>query len=258
MTGFLDRLISRSIPAPAGAPAGDVLRPRLPSLFEDPPGADPGPLSFESGAEALEVQAPGKKPAVGVPDGGEPQPPFLTEMERGPHPAMTGFHPIESIQADGHPILPAGTGTTERRFGDVGSLRAREPGRTAGQPSAGPTPPPAPHQGETIPERGRAVPPAEPAVSPVDFLSAAQAALQPAPFPGVPSLAPATVRPAAAPAAFESMTDDRQAPIVQIHIGRIEVLASNPPGQPAVRPPASPRPKLSLDEYLRQRNEGKR
>jgi hypothetical protein len=45
---------------------------------------------------------------------------------------------------------------------------------------------------------------------------------------------------------------------VHISIGRIEVRAVTPPAQPAARTPPAPRPKLSLDEYLRQRNEGKR
>jgi hypothetical protein len=59
------------------------------------------------------------------------------------------------------------------------------------------------------------------------------------------------------PVERERVAAAEQAPIVQIRIGRIEVRAISPapvsPTRPAHRPP-----KLTLDDYLRQRNEGKR
>ncbi len=49
-----------------------------------------------------------------------------------------------------------------------------------------------------------------------------------------------------------------QPPTVHITIGRIEVRAVPAAQQASVQLPASKRPRLTLDEYLRQRNEGKR
>ena len=47
-------------------------------------------------------------------------------------------------------------------------------------------------------------------------------------------------------------------PDIHIHIGRIEVRAVPTAAQPPARPLVVPQPKLTLDEYLRRRNEGKR
>lgn len=43
--------------------------------------------------------------------------------------------------------------------------------------------------------------------------------------------------------------------VVQVHIGRIEVRAITPPAQPQPAPAARPQPRLSLEDYLRQREE---
>jgi hypothetical protein len=44
-------------------------------------------------------------------------------------------------------------------------------------------------------------------------------------------------------------------PVVQIHIGRIEVRAMTPPASPPASRPVPSGPKLSLDEYLHQRED---
>jgi hypothetical protein len=47
------------------------------------------------------------------------------------------------------------------------------------------------------------------------------------------------------------------APLVRVHIGRIEVRAVEPKPKPAAaRKPAPPRPGLSLDDYLKRRKGG--
>lgn len=49
------------------------------------------------------------------------------------------------------------------------------------------------------------------------------------------------------------------APTIRVTIGRIEVRAIMPTKEPTARPPSTrPRPKLSLDDYLKQQNGGQR
>lgn len=106
-----------------------------------------------------------------------------------------------------------------------------------------------------------------PVVNPVAS-PAAHAEHQPAAIAGneplTPAIQPRPVSPApprikpALPHAFGEPSNPRpaEAPTIQVTIGRIEVRAT-PPVAPVPKPrPASP--KLSLDDYLCQRNEGKR
>ncbi len=78
-------------------------------------------------------------------------------------------------------------------------------------------------------------------------------ALQPRPVSPVPP----RLNPVSQPAFGESSNlRAAEAPTIQVTIGRIEVRAT-PPAAPVPKPrPASPT--LSLDDYLRQRNEGRR
>lgn len=55
------------------------------------------------------------------------------------------------------------------------------------------------------------------------------------------------------PSPLEATPDSSSPPVVRVTIGRIEVRAVMPPSPP-VDAAASPAPKLSLDEYLRQQN----
>lgn len=57
------------------------------------------------------------------------------------------------------------------------------------------------------------------------------------------------------PAAAQPQPGQERESVVQIHIGRIEVRAVTPPPAPRAAQPAAPQPKLSLDDYLRQREE---
>lgn len=47
-------------------------------------------------------------------------------------------------------------------------------------------------------------------------------------------------------------------PVIEIKIGRVEVRAVQPPPQTKPKPTVQPAPGLSLEEYLRQQNEGRR
>ena len=48
------------------------------------------------------------------------------------------------------------------------------------------------------------------------------------------------------------------APSIKVTIGRIEVRAIQAAEPRRIQPSPSPQPRLSLDEYLRKRREGKR
>ena len=70
-----------------------------------------------------------------------------------------------------------------------------------------------------------------------------------------PLAAPSAAAPA--PTRRQPAVDPPPAPTIRVTIGRVEVRAVLPPPAPA-RTPAPATPKLSLDEYLRSRNGGRR
>lgn len=86
----------------------------------------------------------------------------------------------------------------------------------------------------------------------------AQVASPDRPQPASPAVLPmpqtprATVQKPAAPRVSEAAD---QEPVVQIHIGRIEVRAVAPPAPASAARPAAAAPKVSLDEYLRNRED---
>jgi hypothetical protein len=132
---------------------------------------------------------------------------------------------------------------------------------------------PSPNGGEA-----EAAPVFEPATSPLVALSHAissqtpsQAAHQsettaPPSLPQRPAavkiMAQPYVVPAAepiAPTAVELTTESASAPIIRVHIGRVEVRAILPAAPPTPRSrPARPSAGLSLDEYLKPRQRGQR
>ena len=85
--------------------------------------------------------------------------------------------------------------------------------------------------------------------------------LAPAAFQDLPAL-PALDRPAQvlrpAQPAVPPEAEPPMGPVIRVHIERIEVRAVPAPAAAPDRPLPAPRPRLSLDEYLRQRNEGQR
>ncbi len=68
---------------------------------------------------------------------------------------------------------------------------------------------------------------------------------------------PATRQPVARPAAFSDRAATTAPPPIQISIGRVEVRAVSPAAA-AERRPARPAPAMSLDEYLKERDRGRR
>jgi hypothetical protein len=70
---------------------------------------------------------------------------------------------------------------------------------------------------------------------------------------------PASSAPAPVDRHEEPQTPTPDAPIIRVTIGRIEVRAIMPPAPaPPRQPPSRPAPRLSLEEYLHQRREGRR
>ena len=84
-------------------------------------------------------------------------------------------------------------------------------------------------------------------------------------LPGTPLVKPEMVRAqlngdvGRAPQEPRESAPEHHAPTIRVNIGRIEVRAITPPPPPVRRPaPARPGPALSLDAYLKQRDEGQR
>jgi hypothetical protein len=264
MTEFFDHLVSRSHVSHGEESAGGVLRPRLPSLFEAPAGAASAPAApFEtehdasgdsSQPDAAAVESRGRLPLQV--DAG-------SRLTQGP--ALDDRINQETYSEPKTGRFQAGfkNGPPERRIGDAGLLRAREPGNAAVRPE-NVQPLPAPEMGEQFggpaAERGNAEGSGGQAEGPDG-----RGARVPRPEPIRPAPLPAPAGPFNAaqvrrpvPLASDPPEAGFQVPTVHISVGRIEVRAVSQPAQPPARTPSTPRPKLSLDEYLRQRNEGKR
>lgn len=74
--------------------------------------------------------------------------------------------------------------------------------------------------------------------------------------PTAPVLKPVLAVPLAArPVAAQAPQEQERESIVQIHIGRIDVRAVTTPVAPRITQVAAAQPKMSLDDYLRQREE---
>jgi len=273
MSDFFGNLAARSLqPDPTGAP---VLQPRLPSLFEHPTGAEPGGVpGFEPSAE-MTVSAlaphPGNEPDLPpdpqlraqrstiLPDKPTPTRRHISEHEPPTPPEPSPPEPL---------ALPPER-TIQTRFEQEVVVREQSPATESGMP---------PQPGDQDPQR-------EPASSPGEEPSGspsrrAQRAEEPVldenpvertirPRVALVPLQPSEPKKLAVPAPIpQALRQSESAPqvespqdaTVRIHIGRIEVRAVSAP-QPVqaarVAPPPHG-PKLTLDDYLRQRNEGKR
>jgi hypothetical protein len=76
---------------------------------------------------------------------------------------------------------------------------------------------------------------------------------------GIARSQPAPTRRSAARLDMDRPAPDREEPVVKVTIGRVEVRAITPPKTPpSKRAVARSGPAISLDEYLKQRNEGRR
>jgi hypothetical protein len=265
MMDFFKDLVLRSSVSPAGSTEGKILQPRLPSLFEVPGGVPPLPAGIgveDRRGESRTAVSPAdeagtrgrRSQSFSGPDlEARLRNPVAPDVSTGEDAVQPGANP----QLNGSESRPARL-QPERALGRADDL----PGNSedllpASPPAMGDQ---ARHMG---PDRSGWVESAKPQNGPevISILHPHLEFYQPAPGHTPPTsvgLAGLSNRKTADQALFDSSRDDLQPATVHIHIGRIEVRALTPaPGTPT-RPPASPRPKLSLDEYLRQRNEGKR
>jgi len=214
VSGYLERLALRSLGSPAAASA----HPRLPGRFESPAG----------GGAGLEVA--GEQPATpgarqpGTP--GAPQP-----VPAAPVPAHTGRRPAERA-AEPRPS----------------AARTRIPHAAAHPAAAGPqaarvASPPA------LPADPRPRAPDAPGAAEAPAQAPAVAPAVAAPVPAVPV---ARTRPVVPPHSDSQVAAAAAAPVVRVHIGRLEVRANLQPA--AVAPAARPEPardELALAAYLR-------
>lgn len=278
MTEFFSNLVARSMERAVDVGEGAILRPRLPSLFEAPSGA--GSVAVPRAGES--VVLPSQEPAHG-PTGeetgrrssqrAEPFPPAVErkasthrrqqagwgddpdasdEDERGDQPQ--GVPGSRRIAWDEHRLVQAEQAAEQVRpypsefimsrrettdlAGTLPQVAARmEKGFNGRQPGQAE----APDAGLTIHPR-------------IDRYDGAQ---ENPPMMSVDSSGAGTNNHPAAERYGQS-AEENTAPTVHIRIGRIEVRAvTQPAPQPAPRP-VRQQPKLGLDDYLRQRSEGKR
>lgn len=226
MSDYLGRLVQRSL-SPA---SGEVLTPRLPSLFETPGGdvsvPEPAPEEFVDDAFKMKFQEPTKT--------------AFSPTVRTPVQNSALRLQAELSVSESHP-----TATTNEQ-------NATAPHRPD---SPKPSPPPTIRHEPTLTVRPLA---AEP-------VSKAKLVKDEKQRPEIPAhLQPVTVEPLPVTRQerraenVATATDQASGTTVHISIGRIEVRAVHP-SQPSVLPRKPlPQPKLSIDEYARQRNGGKR
>jgi hypothetical protein len=237
MSDFLGRLVQRSLtasPPRAGQTAEEAglarLTPRLPSLFESPGG---------------DVTAP--EAASAAPEEARPPDDSRRETE-GPGPSRTLastaqalVRPATSAQAG----TPAATPVGPPSFGE---RMAQDKDRAAQSARPAAIQPQIIHHEPAEADRPSGENRAEP--RPLGRLMP------------VPPSSPITVsrgdgRQAEAGSAATHLGEPTGT-TVRINIGRIEVSAIHPPQPPASTRKIAPAPRLTLEDYAKQRNEGKR
>jgi hypothetical protein len=241
MSDFITNLATRSF-----APA-NLLQPKLPSLFEAPTGSEPileeslGMDTREEIAEAAPVSPTVNRLRLekystrenerAAPPPTEPMP-EAPERQRVTRQTILPFTPEEAPRA---PIKIPG----EEHVVAAASLRA-EPASDERKQAAGP--------------RLKAVTPSARKNDPAE----SSQARAPRFIPVIPKLEPHhPTSQSENNMDTHTLPSGNQSPTVHIHIGRIEVRAvtqSSPPARAVV----PNRPKMTLDEYLLRRNEGKR
>jgi len=247
MADFFSNLLTRS-----GGPlqaSGTILQPRLPSLFEVTQGADDLPVPqadaivrnvLVHGREAIsaesrednnlrQLEPPQRPTAPGLAVQPTVTPRAQPEISVSSAPA-TPLNAISGPRGDGK-IASLGTSPMEPRPA-TGSVRPQ-------------TKPAASLMIETRLASNDLNPPRETRLTP----PALKPILTPQPVHSAP-LNTASPKINAPPEA----TPERET-VIQVRIGRIEVRAVTPPAVP--QPPPTPReqPKMSLDDYLRQRED---
>jgi hypothetical protein len=279
MADFFSNLLLRS----QAAASGMILQPRLPALFEPPAGAEefhtpparvepeerittvkqtPTPAASPSPEPPPAAQATGR-PQTAPPPGPDRSLPAAVSnatnpllLEPRPAPAPAGETPAParvSIRLQRETVFSAGPAPKTEPL--------PAPVENGSTPRAGNSPENAPRATGRVLKARDETPPPEPA-----------SRIQPPPeapiFPKIERIKPAatatfqpasqtvfTPQPGPAPRRRTEPTPPSSETVVQVHIGRIDVRAAPPPAAPQPAQTPRPRPNLSLEEYLRQREE---
>lgn len=274
MSDYLSRAVEREISAAPG------VRPALPSLFDSGKASaavttleTEGHIEGDARSEISSRHEPLAVNALPVTTAATPAPreteailrQSSTDIVGRPvaH-AEAGLFPAESDLSPRH--VPAAA-AAESIVGQTAEARPKSPGAPAAQPVvrqagaslAGEPRVPAPPIGQREP--------IAPAIRSVhgstEPTSEASAAVPPvaqvvaAARPAVSRVSPA---PSVEPLRHSRVARDDSSSSRPIHItiGRIEVRAVHPPPEPVVQRPKPVSPKISLEEYLKQRNGGRR
>src|SRR5262249_48537584 len=143
--------------------------------------------------------------------------------------------------------------------GDLEHDRRAVPSRRAGVPGHQSAPAPYPQPVMATPSAARLATPSPRVLHTASADLSSTRDTMPATVVGQPHVAPPYVEPRVpAPAPTASLTTPAPMPTIRVTIGRLEVRAITPPAQKT--PPVTQgqrAPLLTLDEYLKQRNEGR-
>jgi len=259
MNNYLNNIVARSLNAV------EVIQPRVPLLFEPVSHVTSAPMPWPSETESLDEYPPTEKPAAESLDA-------LTDPTIGPVVTVVAEPPAYPVVGATH--LPS----RERE-------RERTDERNSIQPpanelrQAGPNEElhlKTPTRNDSLPQKRSVVRSRQPdldlegTVNRKPKLTASRSSQyyrQPdlstmhlaGPLKPLARLASESNGfPAISPNSGDVRLEPSESPTIRITIGRVDVRALMPPPQPPISRPARPKPNLSLDDYLKQREEGKR
>ena len=286
MAEFLGNLVTRSMSGAANSAEAEILRPRLPALFEGPGRVDGMAMSIDDRGTAP-GEGIGEVPWQRLNSDKDQIALVAQEMPSGFIHRTEPFPPATSQETLSHRHNKANQQNVDLSHGEwdrldedkenaqsegvrrldrdtQGNHRHIQLGQEVARDSLRPIAPFAGRQDETsiFPSEGLKAD-REASRTPGKGLT-----IRPRidPYQGVPeklsavSVAPLSVEENSRPVAdqYSQSAREAQVPSVHISIGRIEVRAiTQPAPQPTPRPTRQ-QPRLGLDDYLRQRNEGKR
>lgn len=243
MSDFLTNLVARSF-----GPAPNLLRPKLPSLFEVPAGN--GPTQEESVGMNAHKEIAEKSVSPAVMDHPHLERRGVIKSDHGtpPHVEPRRGTP-ESNHAARRTILPSMREEEQMRA----PIRIQYEDHAVAAPTVGAV--------ENLSERKQAtslrVEAVAKSVRKTDEAESSQRIVSRL-VPFIPRLEPPRlVSEAEDSVDAKIFPSEEQSPAVRISIGRIEVRAVTQPSLPA-QPVVPNRPQMTLDEYLLRRNEGRR
>ena len=226
MSDYLNNIVARSLSV------ADVVQPRVPHLFEQSAAVSPVPAEpFSAGESVAETMITGDAP----------QPSHQTPVAQLNHevatPLLEQFRPTPVTQATIRPPAPA-----------VAEPVPEMPTRNA-EPAHESSMTPVPSQAQGTEQQRTII---------HHITKAAGPTIGPSPVPVHRPRVTPNHKPHVPISPAASSQHEQQLPPIKINIGRVDVRAIMPAAPPVV--PASPRPKpaLSLESYLKQREEGKR